>query len=325
MTVPRYLLSVLRSVRRIALALISIPVVLFLLCIPVWLYGLYLQRGIEERIPAPGRMVDIGTHRLHLDCAGDGPPTIVLNAGGGTWSASWNAVRELLSDDIRVCTYDRAGMGWSDRGPNPRNAEVISDELARLLEGAGEPPPYVMVGVSFGGTIALAFVEKNLDQVAGLVAVETPTYDFMQWRLDTRFILSGRLRTFATPVLAVVVTAFSVVVPIDGSYFGVDTEYDRRAFDDAGFRSRIMSMVIRELPWGEGSKLSQNFGTLPVVVIEGANSEFGSPEWTAAQQQLLSLSTNSKHFLVQSAGHGVPQQAPEAIVEGIDWILANTN
>src|SRR5215203_1387215 len=86
--------------------------------------------------PPPSKMVDVGTHRLHINCVGDGSPTVILEAASLGMSAHWVRVQQQLSQTTRVCAYDRAGLGWSEAGPEPRDARQISSDLHTLLEGA---------------------------------------------------------------------------------------------------------------------------------------------------------------------------------------------
>ncbi len=123
-------------------------------------------------VPAPGRLVDIGGMRLHLSCAGEGGPTVVLEAALGASSISWSLVQPGLARLTRVCSYDRAGFGWSDRGPMPRTARRIAWELHTLLERARVPAPYLLVGHSFGGIVARVFARDYRDTVAGVVFVD---------------------------------------------------------------------------------------------------------------------------------------------------------
>jgi pimeloyl-ACP methyl ester carboxylesterase len=125
--------------------------------------------------PAPGRLIDIGTHRLHLlesGCAGSGP-TILLEAGLMSTVLSWSELQRELARSFHVVSYDRAGLGWSDLGPMPRTAERIVNELHTLLQKAGVPPPYVLVGHSFGGLTMPLFAARFPEEVAGVVLVDS--------------------------------------------------------------------------------------------------------------------------------------------------------
>lgn len=122
--------------------------------------------------PPPGRLVDLGTHRLHVLEAGRGSPTILLEAGLMSTVLSWNDLQRELAQSYQVVSYDRAGLGWSDSGPMPRTAERIVDELHSLLERAAIPPPYVLVGHSFGGLTMPLFARRYPEQTAGMVLVD---------------------------------------------------------------------------------------------------------------------------------------------------------
>lgn len=89
--------------------------------------------------PAPGRLIDVGGYKLHIHCVGEGAPTVVIDGGAGAWSIHYAHIQKALSG-ARVCTYDRAGLGWSDAGPSPRTSERMVEELHALLHGAGVGP-----------------------------------------------------------------------------------------------------------------------------------------------------------------------------------------
>jgi pimeloyl-ACP methyl ester carboxylesterase len=122
--------------------------------------------------PPPGRLVDLGTHHLHLLESGRGSPTILLEAGLMSTVLSWTDLQRTLAKSFRVVSYDRAGLGWSDFGPMPRTAGRIVDELHALLERAAIPPPYVLVGHSFGGLTMPLFAARFPGEVAGMVLVD---------------------------------------------------------------------------------------------------------------------------------------------------------
>src|SRR6266852_221780 len=123
--------------------------------------------------PPPGQMIDVGGHSLHINCVGTGTPTVVIDAGWGDSSGAWSSwVQPEAARTTRVCTYDRAGMGYSEPGPLPRTAEIFALELHRLLRGAGEPGPYVLVGHSLGGLPVRVFAHEYAAEVAGVVLIE---------------------------------------------------------------------------------------------------------------------------------------------------------
>jgi len=127
----------------------------------------------NQFLAVPGKLVDIGTHRLHINCKGYGSPTIIIDSGLGSFSLEWSAIQESLKDDVRVCTYDRAGYGWSDTGPFPRTTRQIANELNLLLEKAVIPGPYVLVGHSFGGYNIRYFASEHPQSVAGIVLIDS--------------------------------------------------------------------------------------------------------------------------------------------------------
>jgi len=140
------------------------------------LFGMTYQKVGERRgaklHPPPGKLVNLGTHRLHLLEEGQGSPTVILEAGLMSTNLSWTDIRRKLAESYRVVTYDRAGLGWSDIGPMPRTAERIVDELHSLLELAAIPGPYILVGHSFGGLTMPLFAARYPKKIAGMVLVD---------------------------------------------------------------------------------------------------------------------------------------------------------
>ncbi|MGH9348510.1 MAG: alpha/beta fold hydrolase [Vicinamibacterales bacterium] len=124
------------------------------------------------RLAPPGRLVDVGGFRLHVQCSGRASPTVVFDAALGASSLSWSLVQPAVARIARACAYDRAGFGWSDAGPMPRTAGRIADELGELLARADVPPPYLLVGHSFGGLVTRIFAARRRHLVAGLVLVD---------------------------------------------------------------------------------------------------------------------------------------------------------
>jgi pimeloyl-ACP methyl ester carboxylesterase len=125
---------------------------------------------LAQALPGPpGRMIDVGGRKLHLHCSGSGAPTLILVAGGSAYSIDWALVQPRVALSSRVCSYDRAGLAWSDAGPADETVEQTSRDLHALLQAAGERGPYVLVGASIGGLYIRAYQRQFPSEVAGLV------------------------------------------------------------------------------------------------------------------------------------------------------------
>jgi pimeloyl-ACP methyl ester carboxylesterase len=153
----------------ISLAALALVVVLFGGAIVYQQVGEHRDR---KRFPPPGRLVSVEGCLVHLSEQGSGAPAVILEAGIAASSLSWAPVQPLIAGFTRVASYDRAGLGWSERCSEPRNLGQFTRQLSVLLEEAEIPPPYVLVGHSFGGLLVRAFACKNPSQVAGLVFVD---------------------------------------------------------------------------------------------------------------------------------------------------------
>src|SRR5215210_7405924 len=164
-----------RFIRRIGKALLGLVLVLLALAVVGAIYQAIATERAERAYPPPGEMVDVGGYSLHINCTGQGSPTVLLDAGSGLFSAQWVRVQRDVSGSTRVCAYDRAGMGWSDMGPDPRDARQITSELHTLLGKAGIEGPYVLVGHSYGGMYMQTYAARYPDEVAGVALVDSST------------------------------------------------------------------------------------------------------------------------------------------------------
>jgi pimeloyl-ACP methyl ester carboxylesterase len=132
--------------------------------------------ALERRqFARPGRMVDIGGHQLHVQCTGAAPPRVVLEAPLGSLSAHWQGAQSRLAPHVGVCSYDRSGLGWSERGDAPFSTDEAVRELDALLTQIGATGPTILVGEEFGAAVAVAFARRHPDRVAALVLVALPT------------------------------------------------------------------------------------------------------------------------------------------------------
>jgi pimeloyl-ACP methyl ester carboxylesterase len=112
---------------------------------------------------------------MHIHCQGEGSPTVILDAGQGGWSSDWETLMPELSQNGRVCAYDRAGFGWSEPVSEGHSPQEAADDLANLLTVANIEPPYVLVSFSHSGLAARIFAAQHADQMAGLVLIDPAT------------------------------------------------------------------------------------------------------------------------------------------------------
>jgi pimeloyl-ACP methyl ester carboxylesterase len=131
----------------------------------------------ESKPKAPGKMVDVGGYKLYLDCRGEGAPTVVLESGLDDSSAAWGAVQPEVAKSTRVCSYDRAYIGFSDAGPIPWTLHQQVFDLHQLLKAANIQGPYVLVGQSLGGLLNQLYKSVYSGEVAGLVLVDSTSVD----------------------------------------------------------------------------------------------------------------------------------------------------
>ncbi len=263
--------------------------------------------------PPPGHLVDIGGFRLHLWCTGNGAPAVILDTGLGGSSAGWGFVQPDVARFTRVCSYDRAGMGYSDPGPSPRTARRIANEVAKLLDRSGIAGPVVLVGASIAGFNGRVFASDHPERAAGLVLVdashETDRHDVPPM---ARFV----------PLLSTV-----GVLRLFGVSFGERVEslspsVQRYAlatrFRAAGYRAAADEIIhIRESV--SEVRSSRRKLTIPVVVVTGARG--ADENWRQLQQDLTSLSERGCLMIARQSGHVVSVDQPEVVVEAIRAIV----
>lgn len=262
-----------------------------------------VSRSVDAHALAMGgRLVDVGPYRLHLECTGSGGPTVVLEPGGGASAATLGWIAPAVARDTRVCTYDRAGRGWSDAAAGTPDGAQIATDLHTLLERANVPGPYVLAGHSFGGLYVMSFAEQYPDQVAGLVLVDSTAPS-------------------STPVSPQPVGSYSVVKHVSAlvsatSRLGLGRLIARSGFSDLPPRSRdearASAATAKELgsfvdEYAVANRSASEAGELvslddkPLVVL---TADRGNAEgWTADQDRLATLSTNSLHRVVPGATH----------------------
>ena len=289
------------------MALLGLVVTLLVLAVAGAIYQAIATERAERAYPPPGEMVDVRGYSLHINCAGQGSPTVVLDAGSGGFSAQWVRVQREVSDTTRVCAYDRAGMGWSEMGPEPRDAKQISSELHTLLKGAGIEGPFVLVGHSFGGLYTRTYAARYPDEVAGVVLVDSSSPKQVGHRRVTRDSNEPQKQTFAVvPRLArlgVSLLARLGVVRLLSKLDPASPELpqQQRAQIDALTPStrQVVTTALEFLAPTQTLRLG-SLENKPLAVVTAGASE---PSWLELQDDLATLSSNSIHHVVEGATH----------------------
>ncbi|SEM10706.1 Pimeloyl-ACP methyl ester carboxylesterase [Nonomuraea pusilla] len=277
------------------------------------------ERDDARRYPAPGRLVGVAGHRLHLHCTGEGSPTVVLEAGLAESSVSWAGVQRALSARGRVCSYDRAGYAWSDTGPAPRTASRAAEDLRALLAAAGERAPYVLVAHSYGGQVARLFAGRWRDLTAGLVLIDVTD----ETQLDAL--------AMSRPLLAAQFTAYGLlartgVLRLTGDALAPgDATAEARAAAPVVYGARSMA-AARSEAWAALRSAAEvaatvrpgAWGDLPVAVVIPS----GQPEGAVGRaRSLAALSTRGRVLTAATTEHYVQMHEPRVVLGAVGEVV----
>jgi pimeloyl-ACP methyl ester carboxylesterase len=266
----------------------------------------------RRSMPAPGQMVAVSGTSLHIQCTGQGSPTVILETGLGAWSSHWALIQPVVAEHTRVCSYDRAGLGWSDAGPSPRDARQIAIELHALLQTAAVPGPYVLAGHSNGGLYARMFASLYPNEVVGLVLADATPVDLFERLPATRSDFTNvaqQSRTFSW------LAPFGVVRLLIPS--AVEPELARlpaRPRDEiiarnstgpqwAGLAADLDALSASMVQVAQTGDL----GARPLVVLSSTRGAAASVADAKTKLQfdaeIAALSSDSRHVVVEGATH----------------------
>lgn len=272
----------------------------------------------SEIPPAPGQMVDVGDHNLHIQCSGHGvgKPTIILEAGLGGVALEWSQVQTALAHDFRVCSYDRAGMGWSGGTAGARTSDQITAELHHLLQSAEIPGPYVLVGHSLGGYSAQLFASRYPHLSAGLVLVDSSHPEQIE-----RFAAAPIRATIAPKGRLMHLMPVQVPAQLSAANRTIAQVLAR------AHKARIA--VTRELEGFRASarQLTQagSLPEVPLVVLTRGIQKWPTDErgnlkeqlWLKLQAELAHKTNLAAQIVAQRSGHHIHLDQPELVVAAI--------
>lgn len=303
-----------RRLRTVVRAVAAAAVVLALAGLA---YQQLAERRDAQRFPPPGRLVDIGGHRLHLLCAGTGTPTVLLEAGLGNDVNHWSGLFEALAGEGRVCAYDRAGLGWSEAGPMPRTPARLADETARLLAASGEAAPFVLVGHSNGGAHVRLLAQARPGEIAGMVLVDpnAPHPDGcppMPFATRAGFGTLAALAGFGLPRLLL-----PTLFPLERSALPAQARTTHGAL-------RARTAALRAV-WSEaraGCDLIAAAEAVPWpagVPVEVLSAGRRPPQlaWVPQAHRAMAQAAGGRWTEVAGAGHWIQLEQPEAVLAAI--------
>ena len=271
----------------------------------------------------PGRLVDVGRGSdidMHIYCTGEGSPTVVLDAGLNGGTMSWAGVQEQVSNHTRVCSYDRAGMSWSEQGPKPRTYMRIADELYTLLQAAREEGPYVLAGHSVGAHTIRFFMQKYSSDVAGIVLVDPahekiltteliPVIQQIQ-RTYVGYAHGGFWRYVLNPGFIMGVEGPDVPTEIINN---LEVVYSPKSLHTAADELAAMYETVRAL---NATNIMGAWNDKPAVVLSADNEIAQMTGALEHHKELASLSTRDEQVLVPG-GHNIHYEHPEVVAEAI--------
>ena len=270
----------------------------------------------------PGRLVDVGGGiNMHIYCTGEGSPTVILDAGLNGGTMSWAGFQEQVSNHTRVCSYDRAGMSWSEEGPKPRTYMRIADELHALLQAAGEQGPYVLVGHSVGAHTIRFFEQEYPTDVAGVVLVDPahektlsteliPVIEQIQ-RTYVSYAHGGFWRYVLNPDFTKKGPE-GPDVPIE-IINNLEVVYSAKSLSTAADELAAMYETVRAL---NATNVRGAWGDKPTIVLSADNEIAHLTGALEHHEELASLSTRGEHILVPG-GHNIHYEHPDIVAEAI--------
>lgn len=262
----------------------------------------------RRALAAPGQRVDVGGYSLHLYCTGqimDGRPTVILESGLGGTSSTWGWIQPAIAKTTRVCAYDRAGMGWSDSSPAPRDAQNIATELHTLLQNAQISGPYVLAGWSYGGMYVRQYADQYPDEVAGMVLLDSSSPEQCTSTSATQAQCDTMAMTFTlAPILTRlgVLRVMGLSQPASGLPSPQNEELTASFSATKDWDTQSAEFFASPSTRGQGLN-SESLGDIPLFVLTATGHDF-EQLWQGWQTGFTSLSTNSVQRVLSGATHG---------------------
>jgi pimeloyl-ACP methyl ester carboxylesterase len=313
---------------------------IIILALGTLIAGAIAKANLAKQYPAPDQLVDVGGYKMHINCTGQGSPTVILEAGSMEFSVNWAKVQPEVARFTRVCSYDRAGFGWSESSPQPRTANAMVKELHTLLVNANIQGPYVLVGHSIGGLLIRVYAHNYPDEVTGLVLVDS-THDEQDIRrsaalpqvaeLQKRSFeqMAGQFRLYAFLSSTGLLAFAQQNIPDPGLPDGALAQYRATMVTNRFFETGIVEGNAQEEMLSEVRALHiTSFGNMPLIVLSAGRRELDPALSDAVNQQsieifkamqseLAALSSVGKQIVAEQSGHNIQLDQPDLVIDAI--------
>jgi len=300
-------------------------------------YNLAVPAVLQHRYPPPGAIYKVNGYAMHLYCTGAGAPTVIVEAGLGDDFIGWQKVQPEVAKFTRICTYDRAGLGWSDDRPEPHDAKHIAQQLHALLQAAGENGPIVLVGASAGGFYARQFVSDFPQLVAGMVFSDSSVPD------QVRDIPGGawtpeEARQVHHDAMWDLINQSTGWARLRGQCQGevekgLDTWRDVARAEACRPAHARSGLAEWDEFWHSADEAAEArcCGNIPLVIVSrdpdwrkpgwGAQTIAAQPIWNKLQESLKALSPQSRRIIARGSGHHVHIDRPDVAIAAIGQVV----
>jgi pimeloyl-ACP methyl ester carboxylesterase len=277
--------------------------------------------------PMAGRRFDMGGYKMHLYCKGEGSPAVILESGLGDTYTSWRKVQPQIAKYTRVCSYDRAGLGFSDSSPRPRTSKVIAEELHALLEAARITAPYVLVGHSMGGFDVRVYASLYRNEVAGMVLVDSshpdqedrfpPEVKTMQgtWLRESEFLEYGM--PFGVPRLLGLCDDDPVQRAAECNWHSArEAVAEMKSFHESAAQTAATA-PLGDLPLAVLSHDPDR----PSADLSPDAAKAANDAWEKMQEELAHLSSRGTQAIAKGSSHYIQIDRPEVVIDAVHGVV----
>lgn len=317
----------------IALFALIVGIILSLL-----LAGTRAKARLQTAYPPAGQLIDVGGYRLHANIQGKGDFTVVFDSGVDGIATHWEKVQPEIARHAVTISYDRAGLGWSETGRQPRSFKIMAEELKLLLEAANVPAPYVLVGHSFGGVVARQFANAYPEQVAGIILVDSAHEEqfIKRFPVEVREMAPKMIKSmkpmiwaFASGVPALLLNKMPLTPGL--SKAAAEAERVVRLMSGKHMRTVLNEMdaivhrppqpldTLRDVPL---MVLSHGVAQPAPNMSDEVNAAY-EEVWQQMQRELAQISTNSQHVIVEGSGHDIQIERPQAVIDAVEQVMTS--